>query len=141
MDRACIEVSLSGYLRPHRYEFDVIFADELFAEWTSDDQLRQPVFLGLRTGKEAKISFSKWLAMSIFISWSETGSASHAIAKILHDWLPRVIQRTECYMSSLNNAAGSVWLKTILSQLEKSHVGIVCLTFDCRKFAQLLDKF
>ncbi|MBV8967870.1 MAG: DNA polymerase LigD [Verrucomicrobia bacterium] len=25
-----------------------------FTEWTSDDQLRQPVFLGLRTDKAAK---------------------------------------------------------------------------------------
>jgi bifunctional non-homologous end joining protein LigD len=25
-----------------------------FTEWTSDDQLRQPVFLGLRTDKQAK---------------------------------------------------------------------------------------
>jgi bifunctional non-homologous end joining protein LigD len=25
-----------------------------FTEWTHDDQLRQPVFLGLRTDKEAK---------------------------------------------------------------------------------------
>jgi ATP-dependent DNA ligase len=28
-----------------------------FIEWTSDDQLRQPVFLGLRTDKQAKTSF------------------------------------------------------------------------------------
>ena len=26
-----------------------------FTEWTHDDQLRQPVFLGLRTDKEAKV--------------------------------------------------------------------------------------
>jgi hypothetical protein len=25
-----------------------------FTDWTSDDQLRQPVFLGLRTDKQAK---------------------------------------------------------------------------------------
>jgi len=32
----------------------VLVAQIKFAEWTSDDQLRQPVFLGLRTNKQAK---------------------------------------------------------------------------------------
>jgi bifunctional non-homologous end joining protein LigD len=32
----------------------VLIAQVKFTEWTSDDQLRQPVFLGLRTDKEAK---------------------------------------------------------------------------------------
>jgi bifunctional non-homologous end joining protein LigD len=32
----------------------VLVAQVKFTEWTSDDQLRQPVFLGLRTDKQAK---------------------------------------------------------------------------------------
>jgi bifunctional non-homologous end joining protein LigD len=32
----------------------VLVAQVKFTEWTYDDQLRQPVFLGLRTDKEAK---------------------------------------------------------------------------------------
>ena len=32
----------------------VLVAQIKFTEWTSDDQLRQPVFLGLRTDKQAK---------------------------------------------------------------------------------------
>jgi len=32
----------------------VLVAQVKFAEWTHDDQLRQPVYLGLRTDKEAK---------------------------------------------------------------------------------------
>jgi bifunctional non-homologous end joining protein LigD len=31
-----------------------LVAQVKFTEWTHDDQLRQPVFLGLRTDKEAK---------------------------------------------------------------------------------------
>jgi bifunctional non-homologous end joining protein LigD len=31
----------------------VLVAQVKFTEWTSDDQLRQPVFLGLRTNKPA----------------------------------------------------------------------------------------
>jgi bifunctional non-homologous end joining protein LigD len=30
----------------------VLVAQVKFTEWTSDDQLRQPVFLGLRTDKQ-----------------------------------------------------------------------------------------
>ncbi len=32
----------------------VLVAQVKFTEWTLDDQLRQPIFLGLRTDKEAK---------------------------------------------------------------------------------------
>ena len=32
----------------------VLIAQVKFTEWTHDEQLRQPVFLGLRTDKEAK---------------------------------------------------------------------------------------
>ena len=32
----------------------VLIAQVKFTEWTHDNQLRQPVFLGLRTDKEAK---------------------------------------------------------------------------------------
>ena len=32
----------------------VMVAQVKFTEWTHDDQLRQPVFLGLRTDKDAK---------------------------------------------------------------------------------------
>jgi len=32
----------------------VLVAQIKFAEWTSDDRLRRPVFLGLRSDKQAK---------------------------------------------------------------------------------------
>jgi bifunctional non-homologous end joining protein LigD len=32
----------------------LLVAQIKFTEWTSDNQLRQPVFLGLRTDKQAK---------------------------------------------------------------------------------------
>ena len=32
----------------------VLVAQVKFTEWTRDNQLRQPVFLGLRTAKQAK---------------------------------------------------------------------------------------
>ena len=36
----------------------VLIAQVKFTEWTYDDQLRQPVFLGLRTDKERRMSFA-----------------------------------------------------------------------------------
>jgi bifunctional non-homologous end joining protein LigD len=39
--------------RCHRVE-PVLVAQIKFTEWTLDDQLRQPIFLGLRTDKPAK---------------------------------------------------------------------------------------
>jgi bifunctional non-homologous end joining protein LigD len=41
-------------MNPCRWVKPVLIAHVKFAEWTHDDQLRQPVFLGLRTDKEAK---------------------------------------------------------------------------------------
>jgi len=35
----------------------VLVAQFKFTEWTHDDQLRQPVFLGLRTDREPKDVF------------------------------------------------------------------------------------
>jgi hypothetical protein len=37
-----------------RWVKPVLIVQVKFAEWTHDDQLRQPIFLGLRTDKEAK---------------------------------------------------------------------------------------
>ena len=37
-----------------RWVEPVLVAQIKFTEWTLDDQLRQPVFLGLRTDKQAK---------------------------------------------------------------------------------------
>jgi hypothetical protein len=64
--------------------------------------------------------------MGVFISWS--GDKSHLAAQLLRDWIPKVIQRTQCFLSSKDTGAGSVWLDTVLSQLKGSDVGIICLT-------------
>lgn len=68
--------------------------------------------------------------MSVFISWSGSGSKSHKIALLLRDWLPKVIQRLECFLSSKDIDAGAVWFDTLRLNLEKSKIGILCLTPD-----------
>lgn len=64
--------------------------------------------------------------MKIFISWS--GSMSQAIAEALHDWLPRVIQAVQPWLSSTNIDKGARWSDDIAAQLEETKFGLICLT-------------
>ncbi|HEX6650872.1 MAG TPA: toll/interleukin-1 receptor domain-containing protein [Pyrinomonadaceae bacterium] len=64
--------------------------------------------------------------MKVFISWS--GTRSLAIARALHDWLPRVIQAIQPWMSESDIEKGTRWEQVISRELADSKFGIVCLT-------------
>lgn len=64
--------------------------------------------------------------MKVFLSWS--GEKSRAVALALRDWLPRVINEVEPFMSSRDIAAGVVWQTEIATQLDATRFGIVCVT-------------
>jgi hypothetical protein len=64
--------------------------------------------------------------VKVFISWS--GQRSLAIAKAIYDWLPRVIQTCEPWMSDSDADKGIRWMQTIGSKLEQYNFGIFCLT-------------
>jgi hypothetical protein len=64
--------------------------------------------------------------MKVFISWS--GSRSKQIAKILHDWLPIVLQNIEPFMSTEEIEKGMRWFSSIATELENCNFGLVCLT-------------
>jgi hypothetical protein len=64
--------------------------------------------------------------MNVFVTWS--GQRSHAVAKILHDWIPDVIQRVQPFLSSEETAKGSNWGHEITTRLRTCPVGIICLT-------------
>ena len=64
--------------------------------------------------------------MEIFLSWS--GERSRLFAEALYDWLPKVIQSIEPWMSSSDIEKGGQWLLKISEQLKKNHFGIICLT-------------
>lgn len=66
--------------------------------------------------------------MKVFISWS--GSKSHKVALALKDWLPKVIQSLELYVSSENIDKGARWSTDIATELETSNFGILCVTRD-----------
>ncbi len=66
--------------------------------------------------------------MNIFISWS--GDLSKNVAILLKDFLKKVIQATKPFVSSEDIAKGAPWFNELMSQLNESSFGIVCLTPD-----------
>jgi len=64
--------------------------------------------------------------MDIFISWS--GARSQAVAEALRDWLPMVINAAKPFLSSEDIGKGARWSAELAAKLEKSTVGIICLT-------------
>jgi hypothetical protein len=67
--------------------------------------------------------------MGVFVSWAIEGSLSHRMALHIKEWLPDVfVGQIECFVSSTDISAGSVWLQELFNQLEESQAGIVCVT-------------
>jgi hypothetical protein len=64
--------------------------------------------------------------MKVFISWS--GLQSKAAGLALRDWLPKVLQNIEIWMSDRDIPAGAMWLHEIMEQLKEANFGIVCIT-------------
>lgn len=62
----------------------------------------------------------------IFISWS--GPQSKFVAEALYDWIPRVVQSVNPWMSSEDIRAGDRWFIEISNKLENSQFGIICIT-------------
>ena len=63
---------------------------------------------------------------NVFISWS--GERSKLVASALYDWLPMVVQSARPWMSAEDIEKGSRGLVEIGKALEKTSVGLVCLT-------------
>lgn len=64
--------------------------------------------------------------MKVFISWS--GAKSLAVAEVLREELPCLINELEIFVSSEDIEKGSAWFPKIATELESSHFGIICLT-------------
>jgi hypothetical protein len=86
--------------------------------------------------------------MKVFISWS--GERSLAIAKAMRDWLPRVIQLIEPWMSESDADKGIRWEQRIGVELNQTSCGVFCLTpenldsrwlnFEAGAIARTVDK-
>lgn len=64
--------------------------------------------------------------MKVFISWS--GETSHAVAMLLRDELPIIINAIKPFVSSEDISKGTPWFQNVATELEDSVFGIVCLT-------------
>lgn len=68
--------------------------------------------------------------MKIFISWS--GEKSRYVAEKLSNWLPKIIQRLEVWISCNDIEKGKRWSTKIDEKLEHIDFGIICLTHENR---------
>jgi hypothetical protein len=66
--------------------------------------------------------------LRVFVSWS--GPTSRAVAVLLRDWLPNVIQAVEPWMADSDLEKGDVWLDKITAELQDAACGILVLTRD-----------
>jgi TIR domain len=64
--------------------------------------------------------------MKVFISWS--GVASRSLAEALHEWIPKVIQGIQPFISTKNIDKGDMWASVINTELKDTSFGVVCLT-------------
>jgi len=64
--------------------------------------------------------------MKVFISWS--GAQSRAIAEVLRNWLPTIVQSLEPFVSTQDIPSGGRGLNVLASELEECRFGILCLT-------------
>jgi len=64
--------------------------------------------------------------MKVFISWS--GERSRAVAEALRDWLPKVIQELDPWISSVDIEKGAMWPKELAERLDSTDFGIICAT-------------
>jgi len=64
--------------------------------------------------------------MRVFLSWS--GAISKAVAVTLRNYLPRILQSLDVFMSKHDIESGARWANELSDELEKSSYGILCLT-------------
>jgi len=68
------------------------------------------------------------MATKVFISWS--GDLSNKLADAVREWLPGVLQFVKPYFTPSDIEKGTKWSSDISGELEKSDIGIICLTKD-----------
>ena len=64
--------------------------------------------------------------MKVFISWS--GERGKAFAKVLHAWLPGVLQAVRPFFSPDDIVKGARWANDVGAELDASQVGIIVVT-------------
>jgi hypothetical protein len=73
--------------------------------------------------------------MKVFLSWS--GPTSRAVAEILREWMPEVIQALEPWISSGDIDRGANWSSSLTEALAGTKAGIICITAENQEAAWL----
>ena len=66
--------------------------------------------------------------MKVFISWSGAETKSLAVAKVLHAWLPSVVNAIEPWISTEGLRAGLKWNQELERELDNTSFGIIVVT-------------
>src|SRR5205085_11894396 len=66
--------------------------------------------------------------MKVFISWS--GETGRALADLIQQWLPSVIQAVKPYFTPDDIAKGARWGIEIANELQVSQIGLLIITPD-----------
>ena len=64
--------------------------------------------------------------MDIFVSWA--GRDSHAVARVLREWLPTALPFVQPWVSSEDIRKGTRWSEELWGRLQQTSYCIVCLT-------------
>lgn len=84
------------------------------------------------------VSPERIFRVKVFLSWSGSGSRSHAVAEGLHGWIQNVIHLAEPFISSDDILVGERWNDVLDRQLDSSGFGILCVTKKSLKSPWLL---
>lgn len=66
--------------------------------------------------------------MKVFISWS--GDRSRAVARLLREFIPTILQAAQVYTSEDDVRAGERWSEDIAQTIKSADVAIACITSD-----------
>jgi hypothetical protein len=66
--------------------------------------------------------------MKVFVSWS--GITSRAVAEALTDWMPKVLQSVDPFLSTKDIDKGANWTVELARELKDADFGIICLAPD-----------
>lgn len=76
--------------------------------------------------------------MKVFLSWSGSNSHSHQVAIALHDWLPKVIEEIQPWISSKDINSGNKWSAEVDNKISDADFGILSITQASKKAPWLL---
>ena len=66
--------------------------------------------------------------VNVILSWS--GDTSKQVAEALREWIPKVIQRVEPWLSTVSIRSGGVWFTELFDALKDARFMIGCMTPD-----------